>query len=102
MLIQTGQKQNENPLSRKKYFAKLLFHFVDDCDVPLIFTGAMTSYSDEIYDRFPTTIFVTQYMIRVIGNQIAPASLPLLEVSSSSEFYCLKKYYVAFNVNTMN
>ncbi len=58
----------------------------------------MTSYSDEL----PTICFVTQYMIRVIGNQIASASLPLLEVSSGSEFYCLKNYYVAFNVNTMN
>ncbi len=50
---------------------------------------------------YSTTFFVTQYMIRVIGNQIASASLPLLEVSSGSEF-CLKNYYVAFSVHTMN
>ncbi len=50
----------------------------------------MMSYSNKIYDRLPTTFFVTQYMTRV------------LEVSSGSEFYCLKKYYVVFNENTMN
>ncbi len=62
----------------------------------------MTSYSDEIYDGLPATFFVTQYMIRVIGNQIASTSLPLLEVSSGSELYYLKNYYLAFNVNMMN
>ncbi len=50
----------------------------------------MMSYSDKIYDGLPTTFFDTQYTIRVKGNQIAPASLSLLEVSSGSEFYCLK------------
>ncbi len=50
-----------------------------------MFACAMTSHSDKISDRLPTTFFVTQYMIKVIGNQIA-----------------LKHYYVAFNVNTMN
>ncbi len=62
----------------------------------------MMSYSDKIYDMLPTTFNVTQYMIKAIGNQIASASLPLLEVSSGSESYCLKDYYVVFNVNTMN
>ncbi len=46
----------------------------------------MTSYASKL----PTIMLVTQYMIRVIGNQIALASLPLIEVSSGSEFYCLK------------
>ncbi len=59
-------------------------------------------YSDGIYDGFPTTFFITQCMIRVIGNQIASASLPLLEVSFGSKLYCLKNYYVTFNVNMMN
>ncbi len=66
------------------------FHFVDVWDGPLIMqatTCAMTSYSDEIYDRFPTTFFVTQYMIKSIGNQIVSESLPLLEVSSALKFY---------------
>ncbi len=54
------------------------------------------------YEGLPTTFFVTLYMIRVAGNQIALASLPLLEVSSGSKFYCLKNYYVAFNLNTMS
>ncbi len=58
---------------------------------------------DVVLDELPTIFFfVTQYIIIVIGNQISSASLPLLEVSSGSEFYCLKIYYVAFNVNTMN
>ncbi len=46
-----------------------------------------TSYSDKIYDRLPTNFSVTQY-IRVIGNQIASASLPVLEVFSGSELFC--------------
>ncbi len=41
-------------------------------------------------------------MIKVIGNQITLASLPLLEVSSGLEFYYLTNYYAALNVNTMN
>ncbi len=40
-------------------------------------------------------------MISMIG-QIALVILTLLEVSSDSEFYCLKNDYVAFNVNMMN
>ncbi len=59
----------------------------------------MTMIFRQIYDGLPTTFLVTQYMIRVIGNQIASASLPLFVVSSGSECYCLKKKYVAFNVN---
>ncbi len=62
----------------------------------------MTSHSDEINDGPPTTFFVTQYMVRVIGNQITSASLPLLEVSSSLELYWLNNYYVACNMNTVN
>ncbi len=58
----------------------------------------MASYSDELL----TIFLVTQYMIRMIWNQIVSASLPLLEVSPDSEFYCLKNYYVAFNENTNN
>ncbi len=62
------------------------FHFVDLWDGPLIFAHAMTSYSHKIYHRLPTTFFVTQYMIKSIGNQIVLASLLLLEVSSGLDF----------------
>ncbi len=72
--------QNENPLRSCK--AVIFFYFVDDWDILLIFARAMTSYADEL----PTIFFVTQNMIRVIGNQIASVSFPLLEVSSGSEF----------------
>ncbi len=58
----------------------------------------MMSYSDKL----PTIFFVTQNMIRVIRSQIASASLPLLEVSSGSDFFDFFNYYIAFNVNTMN
>ncbi len=60
--------------------------------VPLIFTHSMTLYSDEIYGGHPTTFFVTQYMIKSIGNQMVSASLPLHEVSYGLEFYYLKTY----------
>ncbi len=52
------------------------------------------------YDRLPTNFFITQYMIKSIGNQIISASLPVLEVSSGLELK--KKYYVALNVNILN
>ncbi len=60
----------------------------DHPSIVLIWGRTITSYSDEL----PTIFFITQYMIRIIGNQIASASLPLLEVFSGSEFYCLKNY----------
>ncbi len=56
----------------------------------------MTSYSDKICDGHHTTVFVTKFIIKSIGNQIVSASLPLLEVSSGLEFYYLKNYYVTF------
>ncbi len=84
--------------------AKLVYfsYFVDVWDGPLSTTRALTTYSDNIYDRLPTTFIVIQHIIKVIGNQIASASLPLLEVSSGLEFYCLKHYYVPFNVHDLN
>ncbi len=62
----------------------------------------MASFLDEIYDRHPTTFFVTQNMIKLVGNQIVSASLPLLEVSPGLEFYYISNYYVALNVNMMS
>ncbi len=57
----------------------------------------MMPYSDDIYDGLPTTFIVTQYMIKLIVNQIVSANLPLFEVSSGSEFcltnYCFKCKY---------
>ncbi len=61
----------------------------------------MTSYSNEICGELPTTLIVTQYMIKFIGNQIVLVNVPLLEVSSCSEYFCLTNYYVALNVNMM-
>ncbi len=66
------------------------FHIVDVWDGPLIMqttAHAMISYSDKIYNGLPTTFFVTQYMIKSIGNQIVSASLPPLEVSSGSFWF---------------
>ncbi len=60
----------------------------------------MPPFSDEI-DRFPTTFLLLNNKIN-IENQFASASLPLLEVSSVSDFFCLKNDYVAFNINMMN
>ncbi len=55
------------------------------------FFNLLLKCSPNIRTRYDIILlFVTQYMIRVIGNQITTASLQLVEISSGSECYCLK------------